>query len=138
MSGMSAARPLAALGCLLLAACGAARAPDPEADAAALRAMVAELVAAVPNIDDGYCRSEYPAFKGRQEEMSALPVLADFGRVVRAHAIPPPAIDHANRDRRPAESACMAGLDSTLAVIQRHQDLLERMAGALPEQAPRR
>jgi len=137
VTAMTASRRVATLAALALAACSGAQPPDPEADAAALREMVAELVAAVPNIDDGYCRSGYPAFEARQREMSALPVLADFNRVVRGHAIPPPAIDHENRERRPTEAACMAGLEATLAVIRKHEALIGRMARALPEKPAR-
>ena len=105
-------------------------------DAAAVQAMVDALGTAVPNIDDGYCRTTYPAFAQRQQALTTDPRLARFNRVVRAHGIGPPAIDFETRDRQPGEPACLQGLDAVDDILERHQALLERLdtepAGAAP------
>jgi hypothetical protein len=135
MDGSSRVRSVCA-GLLLAAAVPiAAVAAEGGPDSAAVQAMVDALGTAVPNIDDGYCRATYPAFAQRQKALLANPLLARFNRVVRAHAIGPPAIDFETRDRQPGEPACLQGLDAVVEVLERHQALLERLdteAGAAP------
>jgi hypothetical protein len=114
----------------------AALAAEGGPDTAAVQAMVDALGTAVPNIDDSYCRATYPDFARRQDALMTNPLLARFNRVVRAHAIGPPAIDFETRDRQPGEPICLQGIDAVVDVLERHQALLERLdteaAGAAP------
>jgi hypothetical protein len=137
MAGIVATRSGVLVGSLLLAAApGIALSAERGPDAVAVQAMVDALASAVPNIDDGYCRATYPAFAQRQDALMANPLLARFNRVVRAHAIGPPAIDFETRDRQPGEPICLQGIDAVVDVLERHQALLERLdteaAGAAP------